>query len=188
MTDTEHSARRGSRRRGASRANSQVPGHRSTTHYRGGRDRSRGALAGLAVTARADRVAARLGPPRVLRTDKGLEFCARGMLRWDYERDVRRRLLEAGKPTQNADFESFNRRFRDECLNEHWFTSPATPRPSKRGGVSTTRSDQALLGRTDARRQTAKGGNRAKSQPGSDFSHDGATSGHRNATARAATL
>jgi len=30
-----------------------------------------------------------------------------------------------GKPTQNAYIESFNGRFRDECLNEHWFTSVA---------------------------------------------------------------
>ncbi len=30
-----------------------------------------------------------------------------------------------GKPTQNAYVESFNGRFRDECLNEHWFTSLA---------------------------------------------------------------
>ena len=26
-----------------------------------------------------------------------------------------------GKPTQNASIESFNGKFRDECLNEHWF-------------------------------------------------------------------
>ena len=32
-------------------------------------------------------------------------------------------LIEPGKPNQNAYIESFNGRFRDECLNEHWFTS-----------------------------------------------------------------
>ncbi len=35
------------------------------------------------------------------------------------------RLIEPGKPNQNAYIESFNGRFRDECLNEHWFLSPA---------------------------------------------------------------
>ena len=35
------------------------------------------------------------------------------------------RLIEPGKPNQNAYIESFNGRFRDECLNEHWFTSLA---------------------------------------------------------------
>ena len=34
-------------------------------------------------------------------------------------------LIEPGKPNQNAYIESFNGRFRDECLNEHWFTSLA---------------------------------------------------------------
>ena len=32
-------------------------------------------------------------------------------------------IVPAGKPTQNAFIESFNGRFRDECLNDHWFTS-----------------------------------------------------------------
>jgi len=35
------------------------------------------------------------------------------------------RLIQAGKPTQNAYVESFNGKFRDECLNEHWFRSLA---------------------------------------------------------------
>ena len=36
---------------------------------------------------------------------------------------IRIKLIQAGKPTQNAFIESFNGRFRDECLNDHWFTS-----------------------------------------------------------------
>lgn len=39
------------------------------------------------------------------------------------DRRVTLRLIEPGKPNQNAYVESFNVRFRDECLNEHWFTS-----------------------------------------------------------------
>ncbi len=65
------------------------------------------------------------GLPRVLRTDNGLEFCGRAMLTWAHERGVTLRLIEPGKPNQNAYIESFNGRFRDECLNEHWFTSLA---------------------------------------------------------------
>ncbi len=45
------------------------------------------------------------------------------MLTWAHARGVTLRLIEPGKPTQNAYIESFNGRFRDECLNEHWFTS-----------------------------------------------------------------
>jgi putative transposase len=83
------------------------------------------ALGGLAVTRALDRVAATRGLPRVLRTDNGLEFCGRAMLTWAHERRVTLRLIEPGKPNQNAYVESFNGRFRDECLNEHWFTSLA---------------------------------------------------------------
>src|SRR4051794_27637535 len=43
----------------------------------------------------------------------------------NHDRGVTLRLIEPGKPTQNAYIESFNGRFRDECLNEHWFTSLA---------------------------------------------------------------
>ena len=45
------------------------------------------------------------------------------MLTWAHARGVTLRLIEPGKPHQNASIESFNGRLRDECLNEHWFTS-----------------------------------------------------------------
>ena len=83
------------------------------------------ALGGLPVTRALDRLAAERGLPRVLRTDNGLEFCGRAMLTWAHERGVTLRLIEPGKPDQNAYIESFNGRIRDECLNEHWFTSLA---------------------------------------------------------------
>lgn len=38
------------------------------------------------------------------------------------------RLIEAGKPTQNACIERFNGNFRDECLNEHWYKTLAEAR------------------------------------------------------------
>lgn len=81
------------------------------------------ALGGLAVTRVLDRLAVERGLPAVLRTDNGLEFCGRTMLTWAHERGVTLRLIEPGKPNQNAYIESFNGRLRDECLNEHWFTS-----------------------------------------------------------------
>ena len=64
----------------------------------------------------------------MLRTDNGLEFCGRAMLTWAHARGVTLRLIEPGKPTQNAYIESFNGRFRDECLNEHLFDSLAEAR------------------------------------------------------------
>jgi putative transposase len=41
---------------------------------------------------------------------------------------VRHILNQPGKPTQNAYIESFNGKFRDECLNEHWFETLAQAR------------------------------------------------------------
>ena len=83
------------------------------------------ALGGLPVTRILDRLAIERGLPNVLRTDNGKEFCGRAMLTWAHERGLTLRLIEPGKPTQNAYIESFNGRLRDECLNEHWFTSLA---------------------------------------------------------------
>jgi len=50
------------------------------------------------------------------------------MLTWAHENGVLLRFIEPGKPNQNAYVESFNGRLRDECLNEHWFTSLANAR------------------------------------------------------------
>ncbi|GLQ93082.1 hypothetical protein GCM10007901_20330 [Dyella acidisoli] len=60
---------------------------------------------------------------KVIRSDNGTEFCGKTMATWAHERGVLLRLIEPGKPNQNACIESFNGRFRDECLNEHWFPS-----------------------------------------------------------------
>ena len=83
------------------------------------------ALGGLPVTRILDRLACARVRPGVFRTDNALEFCGRAMLTWAHARGVTLRLIEPGKPNQNAYIESFNGRFWDECLNEHWFTSLA---------------------------------------------------------------
>ena len=83
------------------------------------------AIGGLQVTRILDQLATTRGLPKVIRTDNGKEFCGRAMLTWAHERGVRLRLIEPGKPNQNAYIESFNGRLRDECLNEHWFVSLA---------------------------------------------------------------
>jgi transposase InsO family protein len=80
------------------------------------------AISGHMLTRVLDRLALSRGLPRVIRTDNGKEFCGKAMVTWAHERGVDLRLIEPGKPNQNAYIESFNGRFRDECLNEHWFT------------------------------------------------------------------
>ena len=81
------------------------------------------AIGGLSLTRILDRLAMSRGLPKAIRTDNGKEFCGRAMLTWAHQRGVQLFLIEPGKPNQNAYIESFNGRFRDECLNEHWFTS-----------------------------------------------------------------
>jgi len=70
-----------------------------------------------------DEVCARRGKPAVIRTDNGPEFIGKAILNWAYRSGIALKLIEPGKPNQNAYVESFNGRLRDECLNEHWFTS-----------------------------------------------------------------
>ena len=68
-----------------------------------------------------DRFCQHRGYPDIIRTDNGKEFTGRAMLEWAHAHTVKLRLIEPGKPNQNAYIESFNSRFRDECLNERWF-------------------------------------------------------------------
>jgi transposase InsO family protein len=86
------------------------------------------AIGGLAVTRILDTLATSRGLPRIIRTDNGKEFCGRAMLSWAHARNVALRLIEPGKPNQNAYVESFHGRLRDECLNEHWFLNLAHAR------------------------------------------------------------
>lgn len=81
------------------------------------------AIGGHVLTRTLDRLAVQRGLPQVIRTDNGKEFCGRIMLNWAHARGVKLFLIQPGKPNQNAYIESFNGRLRDECLNEHWFTS-----------------------------------------------------------------
>lgn len=79
------------------------------------------AISGAGVTRVMDRLALTRGLPKMMRSDNDKEFCGKAMVMWAHERGVQLRLIEPGKPNQNAYIESFNGRLRDECLNEHWF-------------------------------------------------------------------
>ena len=63
------------------------------------------------------------GYPAAIRTDQGPEFTGRSLDQWAQANGVKLVLTQPGKPTQNAYVESFNGKFRDECLNENWFVS-----------------------------------------------------------------
>ena len=65
------------------------------------------------------------GMPKVLRSDNGPEFVSKAILRWALLCGLDSALIDPGKPWQNGTNESFNGKFRDECLSMEWFRSRA---------------------------------------------------------------
>lgn len=80
-------------------------------------------LGGVRVTRFLDRLAETRGLPEVIRTDNGPEFAGKALDEWAYRNRVRLDFIRPGKPVENAYVESFNGKLRDECLNQHWFTT-----------------------------------------------------------------
>jgi putative transposase len=75
--------------------------------------------------ARVVRVLARLcavhGRPATITMDNGPEFVGLALDAWAYKEGVQLDFIDPGKPMQNGHLERFNGKFRDECLNQHWF-------------------------------------------------------------------
>jgi putative transposase len=61
------------------------------------------------------------GAPRYMRSDNGPEFVSTALLKWAVEEKIETALIDPGKPWQNGTNESFNGKFRDECLAMEWF-------------------------------------------------------------------
>ena len=82
-------------------------------------------LTGERVVRVLDRLQGERGWPGKIVVDNGPEFRGKVMDCWAYEAGVKLHFIEPGKPMQNGYAEGFNSTFRDQCLNEHWFTSIA---------------------------------------------------------------
>jgi putative transposase len=82
-------------------------------------------VAGSIRSGRVIEVLAKLvsvhGAPKYLRSDNGPEFVSRAILRWLTDQNINMALIDPGSPWQNGLNESFNGKFRDECLSLHWF-------------------------------------------------------------------
>ena len=63
------------------------------------------------------------GLPKSIVCDNGTEYTSKAMFFWSKETGVKLSFIQPGKPTQNAFVESLNGKFRNECLNQHWFRS-----------------------------------------------------------------
>ena len=79
-------------------------------------------ISGTAVARFLDELATTRGLPHTLVSDNGTEFTSKAMFQWSQRTGVTLHFIQPGKPTQNAFIESFNGKFRDTCLNQHWFT------------------------------------------------------------------
>ena len=85
-------------------------------------------LGGKRVVRVLDYLAWQRELPREIVLDNGPEFTSLALDQWAHRVGVTLHFIEPGKPVQNAFIESFIGKFRDECLNEHWFTSIADAR------------------------------------------------------------
>lgn len=79
-------------------------------------------LPGGRVVRILERLADTRGLPEIIVVDNGPEFTGKALDAWAYQRGVALHFIRPGKPIENAFVESFNGKFRDECLNENWFT------------------------------------------------------------------
>lgn len=80
-------------------------------------------MGGARVARVLARLAAQRGLPERIVMDNGPEFTSKALDTWSHAAGVKLHFIRPGKPTENAFVESFNGRFRDECLNENWFTN-----------------------------------------------------------------
>lgn len=80
-------------------------------------------IGGLRAVRLFEELDEKVGLPATIVLDNGPEFTSRAFLAWAQKRGIELRFIQPGKPTQNAFIESFNGKFRLECLDAHWFTS-----------------------------------------------------------------
>lgn len=80
-------------------------------------------LPGTRVVRVLERLGATCGLPDVLVCDNGPEFAGQALDAWAHTAGIEIAFIRPGKPVENAFIESFNGKFRDECLNENWFVS-----------------------------------------------------------------
>jgi len=73
------------------------------------------------MTRYLEHVCEQRGQPAITVCDNGPELTSKAMFFWTQSRHIKLQFIQPGKPTQNAFVESLNGKFRNECLNRHWF-------------------------------------------------------------------
>lgn len=80
-------------------------------------------ISGQRLARELDRLAERRPLPKTIVCDYGPEFTSKAMFFWSKHTGAKLHFIQPGKPTQNAFVVSFNGKFREYCLNLHWFAS-----------------------------------------------------------------
>lgn len=78
-------------------------------------------ISGMRMTRYLEAVCSQRGQPSIIVCDNGPELTSKAMFFWTQSRHIKLQFIQPGKPTQNAFVESFNGKFRDNCLNQFWF-------------------------------------------------------------------
>jgi len=78
-------------------------------------------ISGARLARYLDQLSELRGLPGMLVMDNGPEFTSKALFFWSRKTGVKLHFIQPGKPTQNAFVDSFNGKFRDGCLNQHWF-------------------------------------------------------------------
>jgi putative transposase len=78
-------------------------------------------MSGARVARFLEELAAVNGRPETIVIDNGPEFVSNALDQWAHAHNVRLHFIRPGRPVENAFIESFNGKFRDECLNANWF-------------------------------------------------------------------
>lgn len=80
-------------------------------------------ISGVQVSRFLDQLIEARSAPDQITCDNGPGFTSKAMYFWQRESGVRLAVIQPGKPMQNGFVECLNGRFRQECLNQHWFRS-----------------------------------------------------------------
>jgi putative transposase len=78
-------------------------------------------LPALRVVRVLEKLRVTRGLPVRIVIDHGTEFTSKALDQWAYANKVTLHFITPGRPMENGYIESFHGKFREECLNEHWF-------------------------------------------------------------------